>query len=323
MGLDEASGPTTEGESRHRRREAIAEGIAKGRSRFEEARSRLDEARGHSQTIDAAYLAAEHDVRIGGGVLAGAVAFRLFLFLVPLAFFLVFGLGFGASSLSETPTDLAHHLGIGGLIAKAATSGAAQGQAGRVAIFVIAGFATALGAHAALKVVRIVHALVWSVRAPKAAHPWRATGIFVLVVVAALLLSAFLATLGHTSLLAAVGAEVLSFALAFGLWLLLAWFMPRTDDTPWTALVPGALLVALGVVVLHLATIYVFARYISRKSATYGTIGGSLALLFWVYLVGRLIIASAVLNAALAARRVRREPEAEAPISPDQTDRDS
>ena len=44
--------------------------------------------------IDVVLRGAEHDARTGGGILAGAVAFRVFLFVVPFVFFLVAVAGF-------------------------------------------------------------------------------------------------------------------------------------------------------------------------------------------------------------------------------------
>jgi uncharacterized BrkB/YihY/UPF0761 family membrane protein len=48
---------------------------------------------------------------------------------------------------------------------------------------------------------------------------------------------------------------------------------------------------------LHVVTVYWIAREVATKSDTYGALGTSLALLFWAYLLGRLIVASANLNA--------------------------
>ena len=75
---------------------------------------------------------------------------------------------------------------------------------------------------------------------------------------------------------------------------------PRT--CPLIALVPGALLFAVGAEVLHIATVVWFPHHLESKSDVYGTLGVSLALLLWAYLLGRLITLAAVLNAALWKR---------------------
>ena len=47
----------------------------------------------HSGPLDAALATIARDSEIGGPILAGAVAYRLFVFALPLGFFLVSGLG--------------------------------------------------------------------------------------------------------------------------------------------------------------------------------------------------------------------------------------
>ncbi len=69
--------------------------------------------------IDIAFRGVEHDVRTGGGILAGAVAFRFFLFVVPYVFVVVFAFGIGADAADTDPTDLARKSGIVGLAASA------------------------------------------------------------------------------------------------------------------------------------------------------------------------------------------------------------
>src|SRR5262249_56721413 len=63
---------------------------------------------------------------------------------------------------------------------------------------------------------------------------------------------------------------------------------------------------ALGVLVLHLVTVYWIAHQVESKTDTYGAIGAALAILLWAYLLGRLITASAVINASLWQRRRER-----------------
>jgi uncharacterized BrkB/YihY/UPF0761 family membrane protein len=75
--------------------------------------------------------------------------------------------------------------------------------------------------------------------------------------------------------------------------------------------VPGALLLALGAEVIHAVTVYGIALILSRKTGTYGAIGIALTLLFWAYLVGRLVVASVVLNAGIRLRRLEPHDQAQ------------
>jgi uncharacterized BrkB/YihY/UPF0761 family membrane protein len=85
-------------------------------------------------------------------------------------------------------------------------------------------------------------------------------------------------------------------------------------------LVPGALVFGLGVQVLHLVAVYYLADRLTRASVLYGSLGIAAAILFGLYLVGRLIIAAAVLNAGLFARKHPKEPPSDDSPSPGPVD---
>jgi membrane protein len=84
----------------------------------------------------------------------------------------------------------------------------------------------------------------------------------------------------------------------FAIWLALELLLPH-GDAPWQALVPGALLVAVGMQVVHLGTVLFLGNRIEHASATYGSFGAALTMLVWLYIVSRVIVGSAMLNAAL------------------------
>jgi uncharacterized BrkB/YihY/UPF0761 family membrane protein len=77
------------------------------------------------------------------------------------------------------------------------------------------------------------------------------------------------------------------------------WHLPHPDEVTWKELIPGAVLVGIGIEVLQLATVVYFTRSIESKSSTYGAIGAALAILLWAYLLGRVIVSGAMLNAVL------------------------
>ena len=86
----------------------------------------------------------------------------------------------------------------------------------------------------------------------------------------------------------------------FALWLAVSRMLPHPPGLPWRAFVPGAALVALGMEGIHLATVLYISHKAEQASASYGAIGASLVLLLWLYLLGRLIVAAAFLNATVS-----------------------
>ena len=85
-------------------------------------------------------------------------------------------------------------------------------------------------------------------------------------------------------------------------WFLASWLLPRDECALW-ALLPGALIVGVGVGVLQILTFTYVAHVVTRKSALYGAIGIALALLLWTYFAGRLLTAATAANASLWKHR--------------------
>jgi uncharacterized BrkB/YihY/UPF0761 family membrane protein len=84
----------------------------------------------------------------------------------------------------------------------------------------------------------------------------------------------------------------------FAIWLGASWLLPHAADAPWTAMVPGAVLFAVGIEALHLFTVLCLSREIAHASRTYGSLGVAVSLLGGLYLFGWLVVASAMLNAS-------------------------
>jgi uncharacterized BrkB/YihY/UPF0761 family membrane protein len=162
-----------------------------------------------------------------------------------------------------------------------------------VAIYITAG--------GLLKALYVVHWLIW--RVPRVMP----TGLIPRLVLIGLALVA--SALGvatnyvrnSSGLLGALIALAVITAASFALWWWVSWRLPHAP-VPARALIPGALLMAIGADVLHLLTTYWIGHLVARKTNTYGPVGIALAVLLWVYILGRVMVASAGLNAALAYR---------------------
>jgi uncharacterized BrkB/YihY/UPF0761 family membrane protein len=265
-------------------------------------RDRLERARPQSWWVDVAFRAYEHDTVAGGAVIAGAVAFRVFLFIVPYVFVLVVGAGVAADAVDQDPADLAREAGIGGLVAKAVGGAAKLSGFERVTALVVGLFALVFGARALVKVLRLSYGMVWSVRPSKAKKTVVPALTLVALTAAALGAAATVGALRREGVVLAVIGFALSTAVPFGCWLFASWWLPRRA-TRWQDLVPGALLVAVGAQLLHIVTVLWIAHVLETKTNTYGAIGSALAILLWAYLLGRLIIGAAVIDATLWLRR--------------------
>ncbi len=83
------------------------------------------------------------------------------------------------------------------------------------------------------------------------------------------------------------------------------WVMDKLphSSTSWRDLLPGAVLVALGTEAIHLVVVLYLVPKLGHSSELYGALGSATVILLWLYLLARLLVAAAFLNAALWDQR--------------------
>jgi uncharacterized BrkB/YihY/UPF0761 family membrane protein len=280
------------------RRQQLEAMLATGQARLERARSR-------SLVVDTAVGVVQRERPVAVGILAGSLAFRLFALMIPFTYLLVAGLGFAAqASAEETQPRVGDRLGD--LLVASVAAATRTSDRGRWLALIIGGFATLLAAAAVLEVLRWVHLLAWRLPPARArTNPWLVLGLVggfaVVFASSALAEEARADATGLASeltvILTSAGVELVVLGLA------LTWMMPRPAEVPWTALVPGACLFAVGFIAFNLAVSLYFAPRAARASTVYGSLGLALILLVSLFLFARLAVAAAELNATLWERR--------------------
>ena len=273
-------------------------------------RSQIEAARAQHASVDCAFDLVERDSTIGGGMLGGALAYRLFVFLLPLALFLVAGIGLYADVAGMSPSEAVSHAGLTGLIAREVS--AAASSSARWAIFIIT-FPVLLYATGMLyRAVAIVHAIAWRGSGRNVRLTRRGFAIFAGVLLVLLVSSVLVGWVRHNDEVSGVAALLGYAALLCGAWLALARELPRGERGGWKALLPGACMFAVGMLFVNAFNVYVTSRLVEGRADTYGALGVATALLFSLYIVGRVIVGSALLNATLDERsgstRVPTEP---------------
>jgi uncharacterized BrkB/YihY/UPF0761 family membrane protein len=265
----------------------------------------LETRRQRSGMVDAGFLVQELDARVGGGILAGALAFRLFLFMVPVVYVVFTVLGAASRALGQDPAHLANSAGITGILASTVVKVDQQGTWTQVPLILGAIVAIYITAGGLLKALYVVHWLIW--RVPRS----RPAGLgprLVLIGITLLASALGIAVNDVRNASGAAGAVIAVFlvtALSFAAWWWVSWKLPHAL-CPARALIPGALLMAVGAAVLQILTTYWIGHLVARKTSTYGAVGIALAVLLWVYILGRIMVGSAGLNAALWYRRENR-----------------
>lgn len=274
----------------------------------------LERRRPGNRWVDAGFSTLERDVASGGGVLAAALAFRLFIFMVPFVFVIVTAIPTATDATDADPTELADRFGMAGLVATAIESADDISFWNRLALLVAGLFALVLAGRSLVRVLRITHGLAWHARVPKLQKPTRAALVLIAVIFLLVIFGSLTSRLQDQVGILGLVPMLLAGAGVAGLWTFVQYHLPRAD-VPWQKLVPGAVLVALGVEGLQIVTVVWFSRYIESKSETYGAIGAALAILLWAYFLGRIIVSGAMLNAALYEQEQRAAAQ-EAPGGP-------
>lgn len=267
---------------------------------------RAQEERGRRGWLDATFEVVDRDAEVGGGIIAGALAYRVFIWLLPAGLVFVGGIGVVADAVSDTPKHLGSNLGIGGIVSSSLQS-AANSHSPWYALIV----GVPLLLYATRSVLRVLigtHRLAWGDVRDARPKPTYLDAAKLLGVLMAFFLLAGLASWARARSPAAGLVATVVVAIGFtGLWLWTSTQLPHRD-AGWVNLVPGAIAVGVGVGILQIAAAYLLAPYALEKQGTYGALGLAAAVLLSLWALGRLLIGGAEINATLWERK-RRENE--------------
>jgi uncharacterized BrkB/YihY/UPF0761 family membrane protein len=264
------------------------------------ARKEFDRAREQHATVRLAVQAFESDRRRAGGLLAGGLAYRIFLWQIPLALFLVSAFGLATELSGDDPADLARKTGMTAALAGAISQAVAASQSARWWLLILGAFLTVWAGRGVYRGVRLVSELAWETRAPRGSSlkgSLAVTGFGVLAVA----LQAFLPKISETLGLPALVRFALGLMLASSLAFAVLRLLPRAD-VPWTSILPGALLMGVGMRLLGLAASTYFAYRLDHSNDLYGALGLAVVMMLFLFLVARLFVAAQFLNATLHRR---------------------
>jgi uncharacterized BrkB/YihY/UPF0761 family membrane protein len=300
--VQQTSPPQDESASRLRRLKAWSVAMQ------EQGKETAEHQRKRHASVDAVFDLYDRDAEVAGGIIAGALAYRLFIWLLPLGLVAVAGLGIAADAASESPEKAAGNLGLLGLVTSS-IAGAAK-SSNRY-------YALAIGIPILIYVTRSVlrvligaHRLVWRDLRSAVPKPRLSTtlqflgGILLLFVAYGLVSLAGKHTDGFVGVILTI---VLTLPYA-AIWLSITTRLPHRN-APWKALVPGALLFGVGTEVISAVSKYLIAPYSLAKQGTYGALGVAAVLLLGLFFFSRLIVGAAELNATLWERGVWGPPE--------------
>jgi uncharacterized BrkB/YihY/UPF0761 family membrane protein len=247
----------------------------------------------------------ERERAVGSGLLAGGLAYRLFLWLVPYGLVLAGIASFWSDTDPEGVESAARHFGLGGAAARSARS-AFDREAHNRWYLLGAGIVLLVWfGMSAMRALRIVNAIAWAERPSKLRKPLDASLAFCGFVIGVTFLGAFAQWLrGEVGQPAELIVTLTTLAVYCGAALSAMWLLPH-GGAPWQALVPGVFVVAVGLLLMQVVVTLYLAPKLSRSPSLYGALGGATVVLLWLYLIARLIVSAAFFNATLWDRKQR------------------
>jgi uncharacterized BrkB/YihY/UPF0761 family membrane protein len=279
--------------------------LAATRTRLERGAAWAKGAADRHVSVAVPFRAAERNRRVAASVIAGGIAYRLFLWLLPFGLIVGGVLGLGDAGGIETAVSSgglpqAVVVAIGD-IARAADTNSWWLLLTGVPLLLWEGYAGAKGLY-------LVHALVWSDAPPPSARLVRSSLVFtggMCLVIATVSLTWWLRDESSASQALVFAAMIVLLA---ALWLWVSMRLPH-GDASWKALIPGAIFAAVAFQVVHGMVVYLFGPKLEKSTSLYGALGVTATILFFMWVVGWIVITAPILNRSLYDELEQRPPQ--------------
>jgi uncharacterized BrkB/YihY/UPF0761 family membrane protein len=276
--------------------------IAAARARLKTEQARLDallEKHEDKPVIDVALRTYRRDREVAGTVVGSAIAFRLFLFFVPVLLFVVGLAGFLAVWVD--PEDVNDNAGITGGLADQIRTAFQQPGSTRWLALLIGLFGIATTGRSLSKVMVASSSLAWRLP-PTTKASVRVIGALVGLVAGIGMLAVLVNRVRAQFGVAVAGFSFLAVFVGYVLvWLAISMLLPRATKDP-AVLLPGAVLVAGTLTGMQVVSQLYLPDRFGRASQLYGAVGTTIVTLGWFFIAGRAMVVAMCLNAIIHER---------------------
>jgi uncharacterized BrkB/YihY/UPF0761 family membrane protein len=235
-------------------------------------------------------------LRTNAGLLAGSLAYRIFLVLVPAALVIVAVAGSAYSQGVDLEGEVGDEMGLGEALARSiATAGKDAGNGWQVVLTIgVLGLLT--GASSLYSAMHRSYAQVWEIPPNTVRRTTKARARFMGGFVVFLVLLWFLAWVRRVGPVLGLTGALLIVVAALALLVALSAALPHRASDP-LHLLPGAVVGGIAVIGLQVFTAVWVPRQLENYSNTYGTIGVAVALLVYLAILGNVLILVPLANA--------------------------
>jgi uncharacterized BrkB/YihY/UPF0761 family membrane protein len=239
------------------------------------------------------------DRQAAGAVMSSALAFRLFLFFMPLLLLTIGVAGFASDIVDARSANQV--AGISGGLAKQVGTAFHQSGLTRWVAVLLGLWGVLVAGRSLSRVLYAASAAAWGLPPGDRARlraVGAVAGLVCTIGVIAILIGRIRESFGLGPASASFLPALLIYAVA---WLGVSMFLPRATEDPGT-LLPGCLLVALTLTVMHAISELYLPDRLDHASQLYGAFGATVVTLGWFFILGRAIIIAMELNAAIYDR---------------------
>ncbi len=248
--------------------------------------------------VEVALRGYRRDRDTAGSVVGAAIAFRLFLFFVPLLLFVVGIAGFVGSFVEAD--DLNDQARVAGSLAAQVGQALNQPDSSRWIAVLVGLFGMVTAGRSLSKVLVSASCLAW--RLPAQRPQMRLLGGIIGLAFGIGLVSIIVNRVRADLGLAVVSLSFVAAFVLYGLaWLGISMMLPRATNEP-GVLLPGAALIGVSIAVMQaVSQLYVPAQF-DHASDVYGAVGVTVVSLGWFFILGRIMVLGMTLNAVIYER---------------------
>lgn len=271
------------------RRERIADAKRRVEELKASAESRLETERARRSWVRLVVLAWERDRERAGGLLAGGLAYRIFLWQLAAALVIVAVTGIFTITTEADPSEVMRDVGLTAAVAAGISQAAADAGTSSWWLLLLGAWGMLWAGRGAARALQVVSRIAYEDPAPQRVTATRASLTFNGLMLAALATQA----ISDDRIGDHLWGKVLVIAITtFLLFALLVWAMHLLPHLglPWRVAFPGALLCTLGLLAMRIAIEVYFADRIDRAEDIYGSIGIAVVILLALYLTARLFV---------------------------------
>ena len=268
-------------------------------TRLSPARQRLARYE-HIPVVDVIAGTYKRDRESAGAVLGSAIAFRLFLFFVPLLLLVVGIAGFASGFVNARAASKT--AGIYGSLGAQISDAFHQPGFTRWLALLFGLFGVLTAGRSLSRVLHVASAAAWRLPLSGSRASLRTVGVIAGLICGIAVIAILVNRVREALGLEVAGLTFVPALVIYGLaWLGVSMMLPRATRDP-GALLPGSLLVALTITVMHAISEFYLPDRLDRASQLYGAIGTTIVTLGWFFILGRAIVLAMELNAAIYER---------------------